>query len=615
MKRVNLSTMFLCAMAVAMVAGCKQETSTPIEAVTTSLLTYQPKGTITGLIRNRIAGIPVSGAVISLGYDGGVQSTTSDDAGAYSFANVPVGQYQIVNGTSVATGTYTFTVSLVKYNSGQTTTSTKYRDYYFSTVTIKFTSLSPGDSLAPVSDMVGSSVLDISYLNTSLVGQVVDRNLQPLASATVMLFDATVNPNVLIGQTSSSATGMYQFNNIDNGLSVIVKSRSADGTLDGTLGAFTLPANVVYDSVRTQVTAERLVLTPSDNVSPFVIGISPENNADVSPTNLNVVYAFSEPIKQTAYTRTDLPKGQNTVIDDITVTYVGLKKTAGPITFSASWNAAFTQLTIVPQGLVGSAKYTVSLVNAMNSGKLTDNANRAVVNDTSITGDFEPLAFTTAGASTVPSAPTLVRRYISGVYADLDFNGGTVGLEWNFDANARSYNIYRSIDGGTFDLLQANFYGTQLADNTGALVVPSSANDPLRAANVRYLVRAQSKDLVESASSNTITVVDAVKPKLFNATEAAGVGTNAWIYTAQFTEPMVISTAENGSNYSFANTSGVTFTINSASYLGYSGGHYFVQLGVTTSAALPVGYILVVASAVTDLAGNGTDQTANSKTF
>ena len=56
----------------AMLAGCKQNSSTPIEPA--SLVTYQPKGTITGLIVNRITNTPVKGAVISVGYDGGVQS-------------------------------------------------------------------------------------------------------------------------------------------------------------------------------------------------------------------------------------------------------------------------------------------------------------------------------------------------------------------------------------------------------------------------------------------------------------------------------------------------------------------------------------------------------------
>jgi hypothetical protein len=77
---------------------------------------------------------------------------------------------------------------------------------------------------------------------------------------------------------------------------------------------------------------------------------------------------------------------------------------------------------------------------------------------------------------------------------------------------------------------------------------------------------------------------------------------------------MVISTAETPGNYSFGNTGGVLFTVNSANYLGFAAGQYVVQLGVTTSAALPVGYVLFVNSGL-DLAGNGMDQTANSHTF
>ena len=181
--KIYLACMF------AMMAGCKQNSSTPIEPV--SLSTYQPKGTITGLIVNRITNTPVKGAVISVGYDGGVQSVTSDAAGAYSFANVPVGQYQIVNGTAVFSGTYTLTVSLVAYNASQTDTTKRYRNYYYDNVTITFTSLASGDSLSvssilggttAVTDMVGSALLQISYLNTTVTGQVVDQNQQPVAT-------------------------------------------------------------------------------------------------------------------------------------------------------------------------------------------------------------------------------------------------------------------------------------------------------------------------------------------------------------------------------------------------------------------------------------------------
>jgi hypothetical protein len=464
--------------------------------------------------------------------------------------------------------------------------------------------------------MVGSALLQISYLNTTVVGQVVDQNQQPVANATVMLYDATVFPNFLIGQTTTSAAGGYLFSAVDNGLTIVLKSRSSDGSLQGTSAAFTLQANVISDSLRSQVNAERLMITPVDNINPFVIGLTPQNNSDVSPSNLQVVYTFSEPIKQRAYTRTDLPPGSSTITDDIKVTYVGLKKSATAITFSAQWNASFTQLTITPQGIVGSAKYSVDLTSAFNSGNLTDNANLAVVNNPNITGDFEVLQFSTNGASPVPAAPSLTRRLIAGLFTNLDFGGGTVGLEWNYDASARSYNIYWSVDGGSFQLRQANFSGVQFSDNTGSLVYPAGAVNPLRASSVQYLVRAVSKDLVESASSNIVTVTDAVKPQLLlSSSVAAAGGTNSWTYTLRFTEPLTISTAETIGNYSFANTNGVVFTVNSANYLGYVAGVYVVQMGVTSSAALPVGYILVIGSNVTDLAGNSVDQTANSKTF
>ena len=301
-----------------------------------------------------------------------------------------------------------------------------------------------------------------------------------------MLYDATVFPIALIGQTTTTASGGYQFSAVDNGLTIVLKSRSSDGSLQGTLPAFTLPANVTSDSLRSQVIAERLMITPVDNVNPFVISLTPENNSDVSPANLQVVYTFSEPIKQRAYTRTDLPPGSNTIIDDIKVNFLGLKKTAAGMTFGAQWNSSFTQLTIAPQGIVGSARYSVDLTAAFASGQLTDNANLVVVNNPNITGDFEVLQFSTNGSSPVPAAPALTRRLIAGLYTNLDFNGGAVGLGWNYDAAARSYNIYRSADGGSFELLQANFYGVQFNDNTGSLVSPSGAANPLRSISVQY---------------------------------------------------------------------------------------------------------------------------------
>ncbi len=617
MVKTKHQLILVCIVILSLFFGCKKDddTTTITSSSNNSLSMFKPRGTISGLVRDRITNQPVEGAVVSVGFEGDVKTTTSNVAGAYSFADVPAGQYQIINGTSVLTGTYTLTVSLVNYNKSQTDESKKYRDFYYTTVTIKFTSLTPGDSFA-VNNLVGSTVLSISHLNTSLSGRVVDVNAQPVANATVMLFDATVFPQIILEQTKTSANGSYQFSKIDNGLTVNVKAQSSDGSLEGAIPAlFALPANANSDSLRTQVNVESIILTPVDNVSPFVISVSPENQSDVSPASLKVVYKFSEPIKQTAYTRTDLPAGHSTIVDDIIISYNGFKKTAGNLGFSVQWDTTYTQLTITPQGILGSSKYTVNMTTAFNSGKITDAAGLVLVNNANITGDFEALQFTTNGGTTVPAAPTVTRRIVAGLFGDLDYTGGTVGLQWSVNADARSYNIYRSINGGTFDLLQKDFFGTQFSTNTGSLVNPSGANNPLSAINVRYLVRAVSKDLVESPESNIITVTDAVKPKLVNATVAAGAGTNNWIYTVRFSEPLAIAAAENVGNYSFSNGSGVFYTVNKANYLGLSVGAYVVQLEVSSSAAPVAGYILLAGNGVTDLAGLGVDATSNSKTF
>jgi hypothetical protein len=314
--------------------------------------------------------------------------------------------------------------------------------------------------------------------------------------------------------------------------------------------------------------------------------------------------------------RVDLGVGHGTIVDDIVVAYSGLKKSAANLPAPlAAWNSDFTQLTLTPSGLVGSARYTVNFATA--AGKLRDRANNALVNNTAVIGDFEVLSFTTAGSSPVPAAPTLVRQLVSGVLTPLNYAGGTIQLSWNSDANARGYNIYRSVAGGSFDILATNFQSTVYQTTCPALYVGSSANNPLRASNVRYQVTAVSKDLVEGTASNVITVNDDVKPQLVpgSTTVAAGTVANSWVYTVTFNEPMAKETVENIGNYTFSNTGGVTFTASSAVYAGYDGVRWRVYLSVTTSGAPIAGYILTASSVVTDLAGNTLESSANSRTF
>ena len=611
MNRFSLVLLLLVLVVGLVLQGCVSDTTTPVTAPQTKVAPAQ-RATITGKIIDGCTNYAIAGAVLSFGNDGSVNSTTSDASGSFAFANVPVGQYTTVNGSTVFSGTYTLTASMVNYNKGQADSTKRYRPYYYNTVTITFTSVQDSTGLL---GLVGAINFVITNTNTMVEGSVVDVNMRPVPNAQVILYDQSINPGTAMGITRTNANGIYTFTNVDNGLVVSIAAKSADGVLQGNLGPFALPCNVPFDSLRAQYTPERVRILAIDNVAPYVIGLTPENKADVSATSMTVVYTFSEPIKQTAYTRTDLGLGHGTIMDAIHVGYSGMKKTTADIGFTAAWDPTFTVFTITPQGLVGSAKYTVDATAAFTSGNLKDAAGNAVVNNATIVGDFEVLNFTTAGGTAGPTAPTLVRRSVPGVFDPLDYAGGTVGLEWNYDATVRSYNVYRSVNGGSYDLLANNITVTRYQTTAPGLYTGSSPN-PLGYGNVAYKVTAVSKDLVEGSASNVVTVTDAVKPKLiYFPAPAAAPGTNNWVYTIGFSEPMSQSASENIANYTMSSFGGVSYTINSATYAGFDGTRWVVYLYVTSSAAPVAGYALTATSAVVDLAGNSMDTAANSHTY
>jgi hypothetical protein len=607
----NIIRLLALSMIVGMVlwlAGCTEETTapTPLKAPSTEIKTIQPKGYITGKIIDRCTGMAISGAVVSLGYGDTTHYFTSAD-GNFAFANVPAGQYQTTALGSVFTGTYNITISMKNINLQQTDPTKRYKDYYYQTVIINFTSLVPGDSLG-VSGLVGSAVCTLATLSPTLKGTVVDQNLLPVAAASVIILDHFTS-NVL-AQTTTGADGSFQISNLENGSSFDIRAKSFDGSLQATVSK-SLLCNLLSDSLRTQVLVEQIVLGPVDNVAPFVISISPSNNSDVA-VGTSIVYTFSESIKQTPYTTNGA--GYGGLADNIHVNYVGLKKSTADVPMtSVTWSNNNTVLTIVPSGLVGSRKYSVTI----DLTNLTDLAGNAVVDNTALVGDFEALNFTTAGGSAVPLAPILGEQIIPGVYTIQNYaGGGTISLEWNYDANARSYNIYRSVNGGSFDILETNIQFTQYQTTCPALYA-GTLSDPIGTANVRYRVTGVSKDLVEGAASNIITVTDQVKPQLiyFPAPGAVAGATNSWVYRIGFNEPMSQATIEAISNYTFSNTGGVIYTINKVTYAGWDGAEWRAYLEVTSSVAPVAGYILTTASAITDLAGNGIDPAANSHAY
>lgn len=527
---------------------------------------------------------------------------------------------QVIDGRTVLTGTYMITESLVDYNKKQTDSTKRYKNYYYNTVIITFTSLVPGDSLG-VSGLVGSVVCSLSTLSATIKGTVVDKDMRPVASANIVLKDHF--SGYVIAMTSTGADGSFSVPNLESGLTFDVIAKSVDGGLQGSILAFNLPCNLPQDSLRAQVTLEQIQLLAVDDVAPYIISVTTGgnilyDNADVTATGgtLAIDYTFSEPIKQTPFTT--LGAGYKGLVDNIHVTHLGFKKSAADLlpAPSIAWSANNTVLTVTILGLVGSSKYHLDFGDtATVKANLTDLVGNALRNNLLLTDDIEGLSFSTAGASTVPGAPSLKRRIMPATpFVPLDYSGGLVLLEWDNVPEARSYNVYQSVNGGSFDTVATNVQFTQYQATTGALI-RGSLNDPLGAGNVRYQVTGVSKDLVEGTPSGVVTVTDSVKPTLvLYPAPTAAPGTNNWVFELGFSEPLTQSAAEAAASYTFANTGGVTYTINQIIYVGYVAANTdWEVLMYVTSTASPIGTgcTITVGALVTDLAGNGIDNAAN----
>lgn len=600
------------------IGSCKKDddSDTIINAVPDQFFTLKPVGTISGKVVDRHTEKPVKGAIISIAFNGTVTKATSDESGSFSFANVPCNRDAT---TGIVTGTYQLTVSLVEVNKTIPDSLPKYREFYYNgALSVTFIDLAKNDTSknkVPVEGLETHIWFDVAKLNTTINGSVVNEKYEPEANATVWLREGPTGD--VLQTTTTDDAGKYTFTKVEDGTSVFIEAKSADGELKGSNPVFTLVINRTLENLNSQVTAERIVVTAVDNVDPYVVHISPENLEDVSPNNLTVVYRFSEPIKQTAYTVTNAPLGLGTLIDDIQFNFVSLKKsTAGNTNFTLAWNETFTTLTITPAGIVGSGKYQVNVAAAL--GKITDRAGRNVA-PKAIVGDFENLNFTTNGSSAVPAKPSVNRRYNAGLgFGNLNFGGGTVGLEWGLDNNARNYKIYRSVDGQPFVLLADNVQDIRYSDNTGPLVTgynPPADHDPYMAINVRYKVVGVSKDLVEGPESDVITVRDDVAPSFVSVTvDSATTGSYDYVYLT-FDEPLTIATAQTISNYSINNLPGSSSSpISEAVYLGWTGASYQVRLQVPKHSII-TGESITVATFVQDLSGNGLNPDSSAKTF
>jgi hypothetical protein len=597
--------------------GCEKEEDDKNTIVNSSSSqnTLKPTGTISGKVVDRHTENPVEGALISIAYNGSVFKTTTDESGSFSFHNVACNRDAT---TGTVTGTYQLTVSLVNVNKSIPDSLPKYREFYYNTsLSVTFIDLAYNDTSKnkiPVEGLEANIRFDVGKMNTTIAGQVVDEMYMPAVNAAVYLEEAGTGD--VLQTTTTNESGNYSFAKVEGGTTVYIRARSVNNTLQGGLaGNLFLTINKNNFDLRSQVNAERIVVTPADNIAPYVTHIMPENLSDVSPVGLVMTIKFSEPIKQTAYTVTNVPLGLGTLIDDIHFDFIGFKKASGNTNFVVSWDSTFTTLTVTPAQVTGASKYQLNVGTAL--GKLRDRAGNAVAAN-AIVGDFEPLNFTTNGNTSVPSSPVLTRRLSTGIgFSLLNFTGGSVGLEWGLDNNSRSYKVYRSVNNEPYKLLADNVLDTRYSDNTGFLVSgynPPGDREPYAAFDVKYKVAGVSKDLVEGPASNVVTAKDDVWPQLANATVDSSLTGFDYVYL-RFNEPLLISSAQMTSNYSISNLpASAASQITEAIYLGWNGAFYQVRLQITKQ-SIRTGEVVTISNQVRDMIGNPIDPNASSIVF
>ncbi len=575
----------LAVLLVSVMAGCGGSIPAPSQNTTTPTTV-----TLQGQLTDAATGEPIAGAKIDIGS----RTATTSGSGHYEIANVAAN-----SGNGVARD-YQATLTLSGVTSPVNMTNPAAAPRY------------PNSKFAmPVGAAASAANHDfkVGKLSATIRGVVGDSSLLPLAGATVELQDNTAGMagNVVRTTTSDVATGEYVFANIEAGVDYKLAGRTGGGAKQGNI-----TTGKLYDNQILQLSlggTKSLILSATDNYSPRIIKVSPDNNADIVPGAVNVVFAFNEPILQDAYS-TPNPSVADNIYHDINVSYGG-KKAAGNYAHTLSWNAAFDALTISLPATGTSSKFTVDLSLLSPSGtalgKLKDSAGNGLENSPVLTAGHL-LTFTTNGG--IAAVPPVI---LSPDAPGLDRNATGVTLDWQPATGAtKGYNIYRSTGSNAvgsvvepFVLIAgpvtaSTYTDTQAQSGFNLLPLPEVAQ------SYTYRVTSINSDLIESAPSNEVPVKDVIAPAPVGTagTCVAPGGTSLTVTTpgavtangqVQFTfgEPLSVIAAETPGNYTGANIGAAKLTSPTTVVLDFSAP---IACANTSTVILGVG--------ITDVAGN-----------
>ena len=569
-----------------LLAACGSSIPTPSSSTDTPVTV-----TLQGQLTDAVTGEAIVGATIDIG----LKSAVTDANGHYEIGNV------LANSDGGVSRDYQATITLTGVSSPVDMTSTATLPRYPDR---KFAMPEPPNTTTSAT----THDFKVGKLSATIRGVVGDSGLLTIGGAIVELQDNTTGMagNVVRTATSDAVTAEYIFSNIEAGVAYKLVGRTSDGSMQGDVTTMTLSDNQTLELLLNNGSAA-LILSGTDTYSPRIITVTPENNADVAPGALDVVFVFNEPIRQNSYSIPN-PSVLDNIYHDINVSYGGLKA-AGNYAHTMSWNATFDTLTINLPDTGTSSKFTIDLsllspVSVSILGKLKDNAGNGLENSPVLTAG-NLLAFTTNGG--VLAAPPVI---LSPNAPGLDRDATSVALDWQPVLGAtKGYNIYRSarMSGvvGPFIQIAGPVTSSTYTDTfalSGFNLLPYMEI----AQSYVYRVTSVNSDLIESAPSNELLILDVIPP---SAVGTAGICVapggnsltviNPVTVTANgqvqftFSEPLDVISAETLGNYTGANVSAAKLTTPTTVVLDFSAP---ITCANTNTVIVDVG--------ITDVAGN-----------
>lgn len=540
-KQKVILTMIL-ASSVAM-TGCSQPSNDSNTTTTTNtntvLSAISPTGTIQGNLIDAVTQQPIVGAVIDIG----VATATTNQDGQFVIANVPATNIGTGAAAGVTlTGTYQVSINLKgvtsPVNMADATILKRYPDFSFTTAKVNYTS----DVTHPLTGVATGVPFTVGKQSANITGIATDKFGTPVAAGLNVTLYSAVNaqnsatgnvgnpipvPGSVLGTTTTDASGKFTFANIQAGVPIVITAQDTAGTLFGSSAnaphaIVNAPAENATVTLSFQAGNEVLVAS-TDVTPPTVVSVTPANFSDITPAATNVVFTFSEPIKQTSAVADVSPSNPNGLYSKVNVNFTGPKPLASNLTHTLAWSADRKTLTVTLPAVGASSMYTVDITPAVTAVMLTDDASNPVA----VTDPKLVDSFTTNGGATA-AAPTIALVNRASINAT-STNGAPMAatLNWLPTSGAKGYNVYRTMNEvwgattiahPTVKINPTVLFVTNATDPfTDATLTPPNL-DYVEYGNVKqtygYVVKAVNSDGTESAASNAVTAADVVAPSL-----------------------------------------------------------------------------------------------------